>query len=142
MNLKKQRKRKNSIQKQYDKTAKNLPSVGVGDHKYFQSLEEKEWSKSEITKKIGINSCITRAAKERMYKRNRVNMQKNLEQKLNHTTYDNYTFSRSSQMAVITITSANNNSLHCPMKRTHMSNQLEPTRHQSNPIKKICFYNQ
>ena len=50
MNLEKRRKRQD---KQYDKTAKNLPPVSVGDKIYFQSPDGKEWSKSEIIKKIG-----------------------------------------------------------------------------------------
>ena len=51
-NLKKRRKRQESIRKQYDKAVKNLPPVNIGDKIYFPSPEGKEWSKGEIVKKI------------------------------------------------------------------------------------------
>ena len=57
MNLEKRRKRQKSIQKQYDKTARNLPFVGVGDHKYFQSLEEND-PKVKLPRRLGYNCSL------------------------------------------------------------------------------------
>ena len=91
MNFAKRRKRQESTQNQYHKTAKNLLPVSIGDKIYFQSPEEKKWSKSEIIKKIGSRTYIIRAANGRTYKRNRVYIQRNLKQKLNKTTYDDHT---------------------------------------------------
>ena len=68
MNLEKRRKRQESMRKQYDETAKNLPPVSVGDKTYFQSPEGKEWSRGEIIKKIGSRTYIIRAAHGRTYK--------------------------------------------------------------------------
>ena len=84
MSLEKRKKRQESIRKQYDKTAKNLHPVSVGDKIYFQSPEGKEWFRGEIIKKIGSRTYIILAANRRMYKRNRVHIRRNSVQKLNY----------------------------------------------------------
>ena len=90
MNLEKRRKRQESIRKQYDKTAKNLPPVNFGDKIYFQSPEGKEWSKGEIIK-MGLRTYIIQAANGRTYKRNLVHIRRNLGQKFSKTKYDDHT---------------------------------------------------
>ena len=69
INLEKRRKKQESIRKQYDKTAKNLPPVSIGDKIYFQSPEGKDWSRGEIIKKIGSRTYIIRVANGRTYKK-------------------------------------------------------------------------
>ena len=125
MNSEKRRKRQESIRKQYDKTAKNLPLVNIGGKIYFP------WSRSEIIKKIASRTRI-RTANGRTYKRNRVHIRRNMGQKLNKTTYNDHTcipfFTNDSNHD--DLTTANNNT--SPMKRTRVNDQHEPAGYQPN----------
>ena len=50
MNLEKRRKRQESIRKQYDKTAKNLPPVSIGDKIYFNRRKGKNGPKVKLSR--------------------------------------------------------------------------------------------
>jgi len=67
-------KRQIAIKKYYDKRARSLQPLCVGDRIIFQSPNKEGWQKGQIVRKLGARTYIIRPSLGVLYKRNRVHI--------------------------------------------------------------------
>ena len=71
---KKRQKRKQVVKRYYDKTARDLPSLTIGENVYFQHPNKPGWVKGVIKSKLSSRSYIIESESGVLYRRNRIHI--------------------------------------------------------------------
>ena len=76
LNSKKRTRRQMSVKRCYDRHARSLPVVEVGDIIYFQSPPKEQWEMGKVIRKLGSRTFIIQNPQGVTYKRNRVHIRR------------------------------------------------------------------
>jgi len=134
-NFEKRQKRRLAIQHQYDKSAKDLPTLLINDRVFFQSPGRKRWIKGKIIRKINTRTYIVEAHNGQTYQRNRVHLRKDFGRHSNHTAFEH-----DDTLLPFSTNSTDHNTRECtrdtPTTQTHEQYvNTRPTRAQRLPAK-------
>ena len=86
----KRNRRQKAVKKQYDKTARNMPELKIGQPVSIYHPDRKGWFKGEIFKKLGDRSYIVKCSTGVTYRRNHVHIRPRVEERMYKSNIPSY----------------------------------------------------